>query len=379
VFKGKELYFYSYLTTRNLLFRPIRSLLTVLGIGVACCVYLLMLHFAGGYQNSVLDMFSSRGIDLFIMERGKVDPLTSSLDESIVEMLRKVDVVSDSTGSLADVLSLEDGTNVIVIGYEPDSFYYDGMIFLDGRKPLAAGEVSVGQSISDNLGLTVGDIFDLEFESFTVSGIFQADNLFETNAVVMDIDMLRGMRGVGKVYSSVGVRLKETYDGDHGFRSVESNLTEKYPNARVSLSADFLKDSRMLQSVRQLVSLISLLAFGLVLMSCMNTLGTSVFERTREIGMLRAIGWGGPGIIIMVLGEALLLCLAGWVLGAVIASISAQYLAGSGRLLFVVSGQISARILIRAAVFCLVGGLIGAVQPAIKAVKMEPAEAYSHE
>ena len=105
--KAKELFLYSYITGRNLLFRPVRSLLTVLGIGVACCVYLLMLHFTSGYENSLLEMFSSRGIDLFIMQRGKVDPLTSSLDESIVESLKEVAKVSDVAGSLADILSLE--------------------------------------------------------------------------------------------------------------------------------------------------------------------------------------------------------------------------------------------------------------------------------
>ncbi len=377
--KAKEFYFYSYITSRNLLFRPVRSLLTVLGIGVACCVYLLMLHFTSGFESSFQDMFSSRGIDLFVMERGKVDPLTSNLDESIVESLKKMDTVSDAAGSLADILSLDNGANVIVIGYAPDSFYYEGMIFQKGGRPQSVGNVAIGQSVSDNLGLGVGDTLELEYEKFPISGIFQADNLFEANTVVMDIDFLRQMRGVGNTYSSIGIRLKKNSDPNQGLKKVEETLARTYPKARVSLSADFLSDSKMLYSVRQLVSLISLLAFGLVLLSCMNTLGTAVFERTREIGMLRALGWGGAGIVTMVLGEAFLLCLFGWALGAVIASASTLYLAGSGRLLFVISGRIGAPILLRAAVFCLAGGLVGAVHPAVKAVKMEPAEAFSHE
>ena len=365
------------LILKNIFLKPIRSGLTIFGIAIACSVFILILHIIEGHRNSWVEVFTSRGIDLFIMEKGKVDPLTSSLDSSITERLIKLKSVRSATGSLADILSINDEINILVIGYERNSPAYDQLVFSEGRRPREKAETAIGPLIQQTTGLEVGDRIEFEYQNFTITGVFEASNLFEANSIIVDIDVLRNMRGVGEVFSSIGVQLQLGIEDKAAIDRIKSFLAKEYPKAKVNVTADFFSNNRMFLSLEQLVSAISLLAFGLITLSCMNTLGTAVFERTGEIAMLRTIGWSRLSIALTVLSESLLLSLFGWAMGIGIAFLSTVLMMTQNLFLFMGPTSFGGSLILRSALLCILGGIVGSLHPTFIALRLDPADAFT--
>jgi len=365
------------LIVKNIVFKPVRSILTVFGVAIACSVFLLILHIIEGHRNSWIELFTNRGIDLFIMEKGKVDPLTSSLDSSITERLLELKYVRSAIGSLADILSLNEEVNILVIGYERDSSAYNQFVFLEGRRPWAKGEIAIGPSVKQTTGLKAGDVIKLKDRNFTITGIFEASSLFEANSIIIDIDALRDMRQVGEVFSSIGVQLRLGFDYKTAVEKIKFFLAREYPTAKVNVTADFFSNNRMFQSLEHLVSIISLLALGLIILSCMNTLGTAVFERKGEIAMLRIIGWSRSSIALSVLGESFLLSLFGWTIGTGIAFLSSTLMMSQDLFLFMNPEGFGSNLILRSALLCIIGGIVGALHPTFIAMRLDPADAFT--
>jgi putative ABC transport system permease protein len=113
--------------------------------------------------------------------------------------------------------------------------------------------------------------------------------------------------------------------------------------------------------------------------SMLNTMITSVMERTKEIGILRAVGWGRLRVVRMILGESLLLSAAGAVLGAGTALAVIRVLARVPQTSGFVSGQLAPSVLVEGLFLTLFVTLIGGGYPAARAARLLPTEALRHE
>jgi putative ABC transport system permease protein len=103
---------------------------------------------------------------------------------------------------------------------------------------------------------------------------------------------------------------------------------------------------------------------------------TSIIERTREIGILRAIGAGQAAVVKLVIAESFLICLAGVLVGMLVALGGAWYLPWAFPTLII---QLSARWACIAAALGLMGGLLGSLYPAVKAARMDPIQSLNFE
>jgi putative ABC transport system permease protein len=105
----------------------------------------------------------------------------------------------------------------------------------------------------------------------------------------------------------------------------------------------------------------------------------SVFERTREIGIFRALGWSGVRIIRMVVTESLLLCIIAAAFGVLLGLGAVRVVMFNDTARNVLQPEYSGAIFVRAFVVAIGVALLGAVYPALRAVRLTPMEALRYE
>jgi len=113
--------------------------------------------------------------------------------------------------------------------------------------------------------------------------------------------------------------------------------------------------------------------------SMVNTMSTAVFERTREIAILRAIGWRRSRVMRLILLESIFLSLAGAVIGSLLAIGITNVLSlipSSGRM---VAGNVDWGVILKGFSIALGVGILGGVGPALRAMRLQPTVGLRHE
>jgi putative ABC transport system permease protein len=130
---------------------------------------------------------------------------------------------------------------------------------------------------------------------------------------------------------------------------------------------------------RAMAWLTSLVAMIIGCVGVLNTMMMSVFERTHEIGVLRAMGWRKSRIIRMILFEALAVSLFGGTLGTLAAIVLTRLLAKLPTVAAIISGTLPLTIIAAGTLVACLVALLGSIYPAYRAARQLPTEALRHE
>src|SRR4051812_17752122 len=172
---------------KNMRRRGVRTALTVLGLGIGIAAVVALLGIAWGFERSFMKLYEAKSIDLVIVKAGVSDRLTSNLDESLGDRIRKIPGVREVGGSLMDVVSFEEAnlTSVLVNGWAPRSLLFRGIRLKKGRtlEPGDGRVAMLGRVLAMNLDKSVGDTVSISGEPFQVVGIFESDSLFENGGL----------------------------------------------------------------------------------------------------------------------------------------------------------------------------------------------------
>jgi putative ABC transport system permease protein len=142
---------------------------------------------------------------------------------------------------------------------------------------------------------------------------------------------------------------------------------------------DFVSSTSELKLVDNMAWLTSFIALVIGTVGVLNTMIMSVFERTREIGILRAIGWRRARVVRMILAESVLLALVGAVLGAIGAVLLTQALSMVPLFSGLVRGDVAPHVVFLGFLIALAMGLVGGAYPAFRGARLLPTEALRHE
>jgi putative ABC transport system permease protein len=164
--------------------------------------------------------------------------------------------------------------------------------------------------------------------------------------------------------------------------TVSNTITNAYPNQlTTSTAADSAnRINQGLGFISTASWAISLLAIFIGAVGVINTMVMTVYERTREIGVLKAVGWKNSRILGMILGESIVLTLIAFVVGTVIAVTGVEVLltlvpsVGNA-----ITPSFSIYIFLRAFGIALIVGVIGGLYPAYRASRLSPTEALRYE
>ncbi|MET0628704.1 MAG: FtsX-like permease family protein [Acidimicrobiia bacterium] len=185
----------------------------------------------------------------------------------------------------------------------------------------ADGGVLVYKDSAKDLGVNVGDEITMEFErtgarQVTVQGIYDEKRTAGVNYLLSLADYEQDY--VDQVDTLVGVKVGQGESTEAARRSI-NGILKSFPSVKVEDQAEF-KESRlaMFNTILNLLYVMLLLAVIIALIGIVNTLALSIYERTREIGLLRAVGMTRKQVKRMVRDEAVIISIFGSLLGLAI-------------------------------------------------------------
>jgi putative ABC transport system permease protein len=336
--------------------------------------------------------------------------LRGSIDDAIDKTLAgdlivsNVDGFSDIPVATVDAVSEIDGVELVSpIRYTQDEVEGAGEGFLTLVDPATAADVltldwregsqeqltglAPDQAVidegwgSDN-GLGVGDTFDAKTASgetltYTVTGTFKDTTDFIGDYAASDANA--SAYGEGQNVTNVFVNIADGADGDAVRAAIDERLDEQFPTTK-SENQEELKDSigEELNTLLGVVYALLFLAVIVSLFGIVNTLALSIHERTRELGLLRAVGTSRRQVRRIVRYEAVITALIGAILGAILgvvfAVIVSRPLADEGFILSIPVGT-----LLILLVLAIIAGVIAAIGPARRASRLDVLEALAYE
>jgi putative ABC transport system permease protein len=313
---------------RNLFVRRTSTLTTLLGIGLAVAVFIVLMALAKGIRS--VSETTGDPMQAIVLQKGSNSETTSDIPDLLADHFENLpNVPKDERGpvvarDLFIVLNLPrpDGksmANVTVRGVTDRSFDLRPEVKVDGGRRPKGSEIIVGRPLVERFAnFRVGDHVHFGRRDWTVVGHFDAGGAAWESEVWVDERDLAADFNRGTQCSSIGLKLSRPEDlkayedaiaASHDLEGLKAMTMQQYYKGQTQ-SADFLGFIGGFITV--------LLAFGAGL-GAMNTMYASVGRRAREIGTLRALGFGRVTILACFVFESALLGAMGGAFGCLIA------------------------------------------------------------
>src|SRR5689334_2296588 len=394
------------LAFRNIGRNKTRSLLSALAVGIGMALLLLMVsvlegEMGGALQNAIRLQSGHIQIRPANYEEGKASLKWEDLIENPDQLVQKVKTIPQVTVATprliaSSILTVGDESKgVQVLGIEPDSTanqpFREGMLSGEFLKADDREGILIGNVLADKLGLKVNDKVnllvttsngDVNEQLFTVRGIFTTRTPgYDESTVFMPLAKAQAITATENHASTIFVLLQDSNQADAVAQALKSNnyqiLTWREQNAFITQFEDF---------ANAFFVFLYLIVLGITATVVTNTLVMAVFERTREIGILAAIGMKGRGIMAQFLAEAALLATGGVIGGLIIGGALVAYFTVKGIYIghYGISGvlfedgiyaHLTLENMINLTIISYVIRLIASLYPARLAARLEPVEA----
>lgn len=354
--------------------RTTRTLLTLGAIGIAVGGIIALEAIVRGMAKIIPQM--SADAEIMIRQAGIADTGYSTIDESIGDKIAAYPEVVHVSGLVFGVATMPEGGGFFVLfGYAPGEYAIRQLNVVDGKRVRSNHQIMLGRMMADALNKKVGDTIDVGGTRFRVVGIYESGAGWQEMGGVVTLRDAQAF--TGKPHK-VGLYMVKLQDPSQAEAVVEKINTE-LPEVHAALSGEFAEQMPDLQNTNGIIAGISLLAIIVGGVGVTNTMLMAVLERTREIGVLRALGWRQFRVLGMIVREALLLGLLGGIAGIGIA-FGLTYLMTKAPLVGeVVVPLWEWDIFVRAMVIALLLGVLGGVYPAVRATRLRPVEALRYE
>ncbi|MBO1518309.1 ABC transporter permease [Oceanisphaera pacifica] len=271
--------------------------------------------------------------------------------------------------------------SVALMGVEPER--YSGIIDLHaylqaGRFSIEASDVLIGSELANDLGLSAGDKLRLDAGDnrqtvVTVAGIFELGvRELDSRYVYTNLKQAQSLLNLPGGVSVLELKITEVFSADYWAQRIRQ-LTGLDVQSWMDSNAQLLNALRSQSMTTQMIRVFVALS---VIFGIASVLAVSVVQRTREIGILRAMGSSQQQILRVFLLQGGLLGLAGSLLGVLVGFSLAQLFNSVGERLFVITLEPS--MMISAILISVTAGVIAAAVPARRAAHYDPAVAIRY-
>lgn len=361
------------LVVSNIRQRPLRSAISVLGVALGVALVMLFTGLAHGMSDDLQRRSSNVRAEIIFTRPGSIQATSAAVNLSTkyVELLKQVDGVEAASpvirhfypsGGLVGIDQVE--------AVEWNSFAaMNNIRLLQGHPPQSPDEVVIDETKAGR-NHPVGSVLKLFGDKpFRVAGIYSPES---GARVKLQLPAMQDILEAAGKCTYILVKCKNP--GEQ--LAVARRINEQLPGNKVQMTREFFPSVEtsipsLMIFLRVLVAVAAVVS-ALVIMLAMHT---TITERTREIGILKAMGASRRYIVSEIEREAMVISILGLIVGFALATVAGFFIHKVSGLIFEFSGWWA----LTAALIGLLGGALGAFYPAARAANLDPVTALAYE
>lgn len=317
-----------FLALRNLVSEKTRFAFSAAGIGFAVFLMSILLGLYQGWNNKIGGFIEEVDADIWIARQGATDFIVAAsiLPDDAVAEIEDRDGVQQAYPLLVRPMLFYNGTTETVmhlVGYDPETGVGGPVKCVKGRCDPRGNQIVVDEALARTRGVDVNDVLRSGDTVIDVIGHSSGGNFAFTTVGFMAIEDAKAFLEMGNLTTFVLVDLNEGTDDATWIASIQDDN----PSVSAFTSEQFASSTRrrILDDVVPIIALIVGLAFVVGIAITSLTIYTATVEKTREFGVMKAIGFNNNDLFKLVLIQSLLTGLVGFVFGTVLTLILSRF------------------------------------------------------
>ncbi len=392
---------------KGIMNKGVRSWLTMIGIFIGIAAVVSLISLGEGMKNAINEQFEIFGGNVVYITPGMalgISPGASKLTEHDFNLIKRVHGVDIASGVLsrgAKVKFRDDVGYTFVIGIMTDDsqdlfIKQGGMNVEKGQKrfkPDDKYKVAIGYLIEKgdffDKPVSVGNKLEINDREFDVTATMsKIGNPQDDTQMYIPIDIARELFGVKDEYTAILAKTKGGFDTTDVAEDIKEKLRRDRNLKKGEEDFQVMTTEQLRESVGFILDAVQIVLVGIAAISLlvggvgiMNTMYTSVIERTNEIGIMKAIGARNSDVMIIFLFESGTLGLVGGVIGCIFGiglSKTVEYIAISQGY-EILKASVSIELILGSLLFSFILGCISGVLPARQASNLKPVDALRYE
>jgi putative ABC transport system permease protein len=361
------------LITANLRSRPTRTIISIFAVAIGVILMLVIDGITSGTLNDTVNRTMGVGADYILQptDSGMLFALGSpALPVKFTDIARGTPGVGAVTPVIVHFSMKDFG---IVFGIDLKSYgqFPGALQIVQGRQSLTGDDMIVDELFAKTHNIKPGSKLTLLSHEFTITGICRQ------GSVVRQFVPLTTLQNMKSSPDNVNMFFIKAAPGTD-LKALENELRKSFPgyNLNPANDAELLLQGTKIPMLKQFTLAVKLVSMLISFMVILLAMYTTIFERTREIGILKSLGASRGFVVSIVMRESVLICVLGVLLGTGISQIIRKIITVAFPTLQV---QISLTEIGISCTLGLIAGWLGALYPAYKAARMDPVKALSYE
>lgn len=362
------------LVTSNIRQRPIRTLVSVAGIALGVALVMLFTGLARGMSNDLQRRATNVRAELIFMRPGAIQltGAAANLDTRYVDRLKVIEGVEEALPVIRHFSQGSGGIGLEQIdGVDWDAYAHMNDLHIDeGHGPQADDEVVVDETKARDNNLHVGDkLKPVGSKEYRITGIYSPES---GARVKMSLAAMQAALEVPGKCTFIFLKLRNPDQVDAVAKRIDKELPGNTIQPTRDVFTSFEKTIPYLSVFLRVLVVLAAVVSALVVMLAMYT---TITERTREIGILKAMGASRGYIVGIIEKEAILISVIGLIAGFAVSIVAGYLIHEAYGLVFEYSWAWASV----AAAIGLIGGILGALYPAWRASNLDPVNALAYE
>jgi putative ABC transport system permease protein len=363
------------LVLKNLLRRKVRTGLTVAGVAIGVGLIVALLSITAGVKQTANQLIHVGRSDFGLFQTGASDLTRSLLPESLARNVRSTRGVARVARIFLVVGAVEHSDSSLLFGYAPGEFPEQRLVIVSGRRP-TGNEALVGDAAVRVYRLHAGGAVHVAGRTFRVAGVYHSGNRFVDRGVILPLPVVQAIAQRPNEVTTLGVIVEVGQTP----KALAKRLEQRFPGVTAVIepgqAVRIDTSSRLIVTAGWIFSLLALIIGGI---GVTNTMAMAVFERIREIGIMRAVGWSSTRIAALIVSEAIGIGLIALAVGLLGGWGAAVLFTDHSSLSTLTEADFTGGVFAWGLAFALGVALIGALYPAWRAISLTPIEALRRE